>query len=218
MYYLKNSDQEYFSEFWMQERKYLTEVGAKLLTVDEANNHPFNDLLNRGINDTKPYLNTDYNYFCIPYELDEEIEGESSLLAEKVISDLINENLLGKFYIASTDAELGCFGECNYIDEKIIWNFSSPHLNTPFLIFDDNKEFFALIDYDLPLQIIGYRKNIIDNNHYIENRVGQSGWNNIFDRYDHYNKLSYIFKNYYEFLLPKEIDSVLDSKTTYSSK
>ena len=35
-----------------------------------------------------------------------------------------------------------------------------PHLNTPFFIFNPDESVFALIDFDLPLQIIGYSQDL----------------------------------------------------------
>lgn len=214
-FYLKDSDQEYFSKFWVQERKYLSEVGGKLLTVDEANTHPFSDLLITGsrgivgIDAMKPRLTHNYHYFCIPYELGEKVEDD--LVPETIISQLINDNLEGTIFIASTDASFGCFAECIYTNEEIVWNFSSSHLNTPFLIFDDKKEVFALIDYDLPLQIIGYKTHILDSKDYIKSKVGRNGWSTVFDRYSHYTNMPHLFNEYYKFLLPEKVRRFLDS-------
>lgn len=219
-FYLKDSDQEYFSKFWAEERKYLGKFGCILLTVDEANTHSFDDLVIKGCKGIvgsdaiKPKLSNDYNYFCIPYELGEKIEG--GLEPETIISQLINNNLSEPIFIASTDASFGCFGECSYINEDIIWNFSSPHLNTPFIIFDGKKEVFAIIDYDLPLQIIGYRNDILDSEKYIKNAVGNSGWNTVFKRYAHYTNMPHMFDKYYKFLLPKKVVNLLESMTIQS--
>ncbi len=216
-FYLQDSDQEYFSQFWSQEREYLDEVGARLLSVNEANIHSFSGLMIQGCHGIvgneamKPRLNHSYHYFCIPYELGEKIENE--LIPETIISQLINDNLDNPIFIASTDASFGCFSECLYINEEIIWNFVASHLNTPFLIFDDKKEVFALIDYDLPLQIIGYKDSILDNKKFIENRVGNSGWDTVFDRYSHYTNLPHIFDEYYDFLLPEKVVKLLNSMT-----
>ena len=112
-FYLKDSDQEYFSKFWVQERKYLSEVGGRLLTVDEANTHPFNDLLitgSKGIvgsDAMKPRLTHSYHYFCIPYELGEEIE--EGLVTETIISQLINDNLKSDPCCQSRRTKLGRF-------------------------------------------------------------------------------------------------------------
>lgn len=214
-FYLKDSDQEYFSKFWVQERKYLSEVGGRLLTVDEANTHPFNDLLITGskgivgIDAMKPRLTHSYHYFCIPYELGEEIE--EGLVPETIISQLINDNLKSAIFIASTDASFGCFGECFHTNEETIWNFSSSHLNTPFLIFDNEKKVFALIDYDLPLQIIGYKTHVLDSKDYIKSEVGRNGWDTVFERYSHYTNMPHLFNEYYKFLLPDKVVKFLDS-------
>ncbi|SUD90620.1 hypothetical protein [Psychrobacter phenylpyruvicus] len=213
-FYLKDTDKEYFGKFWALQRKFLEDEGGRLLSIDEANTHPFDNLIEKGskgitgASAMKPRLTQDYHYFCIPYELDDEVEG--GIETDVIIKDLINTNLEAPIFIASTDPRLGCFGECSHIDEDLIWNFSSPHLNTPFIIFDNKKEVFALIDYDLPLQIIGYKNSISDTNNYIKNKVGQSGWNNVFERYSHYTNMPYIFKEYYGFLLPKLIKQQLN--------
>lgn len=214
-FYSKNSDQEYFSEFWAPQKKFLEDEGGELLTTDEANMHPFDDLIvkgSKGITETdamKPRLSEDYHYFCIPYELGEEIKD--SLEPETIITNLINDNLETPIFIASTDASFGCFAKCQCINEDIIWNFASPHLNTPFLIFNEKKEVFALIDYDLPLQIIGYQHSIVDKHNYIANQVSQSGWDTVFDRYASYINMPHLFDEYYRFLLPKEVVKALES-------
>ena len=214
-FYLKNSDQEYFSKFWTQEREDLGKFGCRLLTVDEANTHSFDDLVIKsckgiaGSDAMKPKLAKGYNYFCIPYELGEKIDGD--LEPETIISRLINDNLDEPMFIASTDANFGCFGKCSYINEDIIWSFFSSHLNTPFIVFDSKKEVFALIDYDLPLQIIGYKNSIIDSEEYIKNKVGYNGWSTVFKRYAHYTNMPHMFNKYYRFLLPKKIVNYLDS-------
>lgn len=216
-FYLKNSDQEYFSKFWTQERKYLGKFGCRLLTVDEANTHSFDDLVIKGCKGIvgsdaiKPKLSKDYDYLCIPYELGEKMERE--LDPETIISQLINDNLDDPIFIASTDANFGCFGKCSYINEDIIWSFFSSHLNTPFIIFDSKKEVFALIDYDLPLQIIGYKKNIIDSRNYIKDEIGQIGWSTVFDRYSNYINMPHIFHKYYKSLLPEQVTEALNSMT-----
>lgn len=214
-FYLKNSDQEYFSKFWTEERKYLAKFGCRLLTVEEANTHLFDDLVIKGCKGIvgseaiKPRLSKDYNYLCIPYELGEKMERE--LKPETIISQLINDNLNEPIFIASTDANFGCFAKCSYINEDIIWSFFSSHLNTPFIIFDSKKEVFALIDYDLPLQIIGYKNNILDSENHIKNKVGYDGWSTVFNRYAHYPNMPHIFEEYYRFLLPKAVVNILDS-------
>ncbi|MBE0442958.1 hypothetical protein EI164_12985 [Psychrobacter sp. FME13] len=214
-FYSENSDEWYFSDNWRKERHELNQVDVTLLTVDKANTHPISELVIKGCSNNyntesmKPRIIEDYHYYCIPYELGEEIQD--GLEPETIISKLINDNLRNPFFIASTNPKLCCFGECSYINDDVIWGFSSQHIDVPFLIFDDKKEIFALIDYDLPLQIIGYKKNIIDNNDYIKNKVGQTGWNNIFNKYSRYSNMPYIFKEYYKFLLPKNVASFLDS-------
>lgn len=220
-FYLKNSDQEYFSKFWTEERKCLAKFGCSLLTVDDANTYSFDDLVIKGCkrivgNDAmKPRLSKDYNYLCIPYELGEKIDGD--LEAETIVSQLINDNLDEPIFIASTDANFGCFAKCSYLNEEIIWSFFSSHLNTPFIIFDSKKEVFALIDYDLPLQIIGYKNSILDSEEYIKNKVGHNGWNTVFERYAHYTNMPHIFEEYYRFLLPEKVVTYLDSIVIPSS-
>lgn len=214
-FYLENSDKWYFSNKWEEERHELNEVDVSLLTVDNANAHPINELIVKGCSNNssieamKPRLTEEYHYFCIPYELGE--ETEDGLEPETIISNLINDNLKNSIFMASTNPELCCFGECEYLDEEIIWGFSSQHINTPFLIFNDEKEVFALIDYDLPLQIIGYKKTITDNNGYIENNTGKMGWENIFKKYNRYPNMPHIFKEYYKFLLPSDVVHILES-------
>lgn len=219
-FYLQGSDQEYFSEFWTEERNHLSKFDCRLLTVDEANTHLFDDLVIKGCegivgNDAmKPVLSKDFNYFCIPYELGEKMEGD--LEPETVITQLINDNLHEPIFMASADASFGCFGECPYINEDIIWSFFASHLNTPFIIFDGKNEVFALIDYDLPLQIVGYKNIILDSEGYIKNKVGHNGWNTVFKRYAHYTNMPHMFDQYYKFLLPEQAVRFLDAMTIQS--
>ncbi len=84
-------------------------------------------------------------------------------------------------------------------------------MNTPFIIFDSKKEVFALIDYDLPLQIIGYKNSILDSEEYVKNKVGHSGWKTVFERYAHYTNMPHIFSEYYRFLLPEKVVNLLAS-------
>lgn len=74
-------------------------------------------------------------------------------------------------------------------------------MNTPFLIFNQDADIFALIDYDLPLQIIGYKPHLkVEIEHY---DVIQQGFNDVMQRYGSYTNMPNLFRTYYDFLLPE---------------
>lgn len=65
-----------------------------------------------------------------------------NLSADEIIIGLISDNLKSNIYLASTDKDKCCFVECKEINEDILYNLYSNHINTPFVIFDKNKNFF----------------------------------------------------------------------------
>lgn len=202
-YYLDSSDTYYLeSEYWSEERDFLKKNQCELLSRNEANNFNLSDFFKKNDTDIKPILKQDFKYFILPYELDDCIGN--SLTADEIIIKLISENLKNNIYIASTDKDKCCFIECkSTITEDIIYSLYGVHINTPFIIFDGDKKFFLLIDFDLPIQIIGYKDDIIDSNNFISNQIGQSGWSDLFLRYRSYVNLKNIFTNYYEQLMKK---------------
>lgn len=202
-YYLDNSDTYYLeSEYWSEERDFLKNNQCRLLNRDEANEFNLSNFFKKNDTDIKPILRRYFEYFILPYELDDYID--SDLTTDEVIIKLISENLKNNIYIASTDKDKCCFIECRLpITEDIIYNLYRSHINTPFIIFDTDEKFFVLIDFDLPIQIIGYKDSVIDGNNFISNQMGQSGWSDLFSRYRSYVNLKNIFINYYEPLIKK---------------
>ena len=67
-------------------------------------------------------------------------------------------------------------------------------------------------DFDLPLQIIGYKHDIIDSHGYICENIGVEGWQTIFRRYGSYVNMPMFFKQYYYFLLPEIVKKYLAHK------
>lgn len=202
-YYLYNSDTYYLeSEYWSEERDFLKKNLCVLLNRNEANNFNLSDFFEKNDTDVKPNLKQDFKYFILPYELDDCIEED--LTTDEIIIKLISENLKNNIYIASTDKDKCCFIECeSAITEDIIYSLYGVHINTPFIIFDKGKKFFLLIDFDLPIQIIGYKDDIIDSNNFISNQIGQNGWSDLFLRYRSYVNLKNIFTHYYAPLIKK---------------
>lgn len=199
-YYISGSDTYYLeSSRWVEERDFLMNNECRLLNVDEANQFDLTIFFKKNDDDIKPNLDKNFKYFIIPYELDDCIVGDLS--ADEIIIGLISDNLKSNIYLASTDKDKCCFVECKEINEDILYNLYSNHINTPFVIFDKNKNFFSLVDFDLPIQIIGYKGEVLDKNEFISNRVSQLGWLDLFKRYGHYTNLRYIFEKYYKSLL-----------------
>ncbi|ATR79854.1 hypothetical protein [Moraxella osloensis] len=200
IYYKPNSDIYYLeSDYWTEERDFLLSHQCRLLNVNEANMFNLGNFFQKNDDDIKPILNSDFHYFMIPYELDDEIIDDLS--ASEIILSLISENLHNKIYLASTDSDKCCFIECNNLDEDILYNLYNTHINTPFIVFDEDANFFALIDFDLPIQIIAFKKNIIDSYNFISNNIGQKGWDDLYQRYSSYINLQPIFNKYYKPLL-----------------
>lgn len=203
-FYLPNSDDYYLNSiFWKSEKNYLLSQHCKLLNTSQANNYDFDRFFIKNEADVKPRLSQEYNFFSLAYELDDEVNN--ALLVDNIIINLINDNLHNDVLLCSTDPDKCCVIQSHSVTKDIINTLVSPHLNTPFIIFNESSDFFVLIDFDLPLQIIGYKNEIIDKNNYVDNKVGEDGWNNVFQRYASYTNIPNILKEYYSFLLPKNI-------------
>ncbi len=204
-FYLPNSDKDYLiSDYWEEERKFLSLDNSRLLNREEANRYNLSTFFTKEMNDEKPKLNTIYKYYCIPYELDDVITEK--LKASNVILELLNDNLNHEIFLASTDNDKCCFVSCgDTFTENIMFTPCRTHTNTPFIVFDVYSRCFALIDYDLPLQIIGFRDVLIDSNSYLTNCYISEGWYTVFQRYSSYSNMPNLFKRYYYFLLPKMI-------------
>lgn len=204
-YYLDESYNDFYlyDSIWKYERERLASNNARLLDIKEANELNLQHFIYKNAEDDKPHLNQDYLFLTIPYELDDEIfSGNEDLNASVLISNVFNKYMNGKpLYLASTDHDLCCVVKAKYLNESIIFSLTSPHMNTPFLIFNEDAEIFALIDYDLPLQIIGYKPHLqVEIEHY---DVIQQGFNDVMERYASYGNMPYLFRTYYDFLLPK---------------
>lgn len=201
-FYEKNSDEFYKnSRFWKQERSFMAKENSKMLSVSEANRLRVDELFLKAKDDIKPRLNLDYEYVIIPYELDDKIVFEGKELVDHFVN-IVNSNLSSeKKYIVSTDSDKCCAFEFSCFNSNIIWNLSVPHLNTNFIVFDDKKHFFALIDYDLPLQIIGFKKDKVpdfDHNKWINYFCEQ--WEDVQKKYRIYINLLPIIEEYYPFV------------------
>ena len=199
-YYLLNSDDYYFnSSTWAENRLDLLEENAKLLSLNEANKLCLEKFCTKSDIDAKPNLSKDFQYLTIPYELDDIIYD--NITPTEIIVKLVNHHIQGKIILESTDRDSCCVVECEELSEMIIECLYMPHLNTPFFIFNPDESVFALIDFDLPLQIIGYSQDLnvkIDNYKSI-----QLGFESVFQRYASYTNMGNLFKEYYAFLLPK---------------
>lgn len=200
-YLLNDSHQYYFSGItWQKERNSLTKDNANLLTPSEANNLNIQQFFVKNDSDDKPHLNQNYRYFAFPYELDDEIFRDA--YPGHFIANTLNVYMKSRpIYLASTDNDKCCVVECLQLNDDLISILHSPHMNTPFLIFNQDADIFALIDYDLPLQIIGYKPHLkVEIEHY---DVIQQGFNDVMQRYGSYTNMPNLFRTYYDFLLPE---------------
>lgn len=200
----KTSDCYYrFDSTWQMERNLLAKNHAHLLNILEANQLNIQNFFIKNEFDDKPHLNRDYHYLTFPYELDDEILPENNeVTATVLISKTLNSFIQGQYiYIASTDSDKCCVIECYQLNDEIIHIPTTPHMNTPFLIFTEKADIFALIDYDLPLQIIGYKPHLkVEIPYYDEI---QQGFDTVLERYRSYTNMPNLFRTYYDFLLPK---------------
>ncbi len=156
-FYDLNSDEHYSSSFWSGERSGLRKLNSRLITVAEANLLSVNSLISNSKADLKLSSDSDFYYLAIPYELDDKIYCGESLLYNEIVN-LINKKLLGLKYLASTDRDKCCVVELNKFSLDIFWAIASGHLNTPFVIFNESKQCFFMLHYDLPIQIVGFKK------------------------------------------------------------
>lgn len=202
-FYATSDEYYHFNSTWQTERNVLLRNNAKLLNINEANKLNVQQFIEKRQNSYKPYLNKDYYYLTFPYELDDEVFPEDETFNITIlIATVLNSYMVNKpIYIVSTDIDKCCVIEAKYLNENIIFALTSPHMNTPFLIFNEDAEIFALIDYDLPLQIIGYKPHLnVQIEHY--DRI-QQGFHDVMERYASYGNMPYLFRTYYDFLLPK---------------
>lgn len=206
-FYLNNGSNETYQQksFFEDIRDIITKYDSKLLTLEQANQLNLQQFFVKNDGDISPHLNPNYHYLTIPYELSENLFSENldfdacALLTKELNRLLINRPI----YVASTDNDLCFMIECTYLTTQLIYysHCHGYHINTPFLIFNEDAEIFALIDYDLPLQIIGYKPHLnVEIEHY---DVIQQGFNDVMERYASYGNMPYLFRTYYDFLLPK---------------
>lgn len=197
-FYLPDSDKNYLSELWHSGRQHLQDKSTTLLSLDKANRLNLQQFFTKDRQDIKPRLNPSYNYFAIPYELDDMVYQDLDALT--IICDVLNPLMVGEpIVIASTDSDKCCVVKCDDLNEDSI--YSVYNLNTPFIICSSQVSVFALIDFDLPLQIIGYAQGVVLN---IKNEaLIQQGFDTVFKRYASYTNMRNLLKTYYDFLLPK---------------
>lgn len=203
-FYIEGSDEFYCGEFWEQNKIALQKQEAVMLSRDDANQLKIGDLFRKSVGDDKPNLNRDYDYFAIPYELDDDVHFKERKLID-CITNLINTNLHNEKFFASTDDDKCCVVRTAIFDEEILWAAASGHLNTPFVIFDERKNFFMLLDYDLPIQIIGYEKGCLPLEEVEKWKdFFHKEWPMVLRKYKNYQNLPSLVKRYYSFIeLPK---------------
>lgn len=178
----------------------MEEAGAELLTVADANQLAVETLLSPNQSLVKPQLSDDYHYLAFPYELDDETPIESHTLADEIIS-LINRMLGSPIYLASTDPEKCCVVRLKHFSLDIFWAISSGHLNTPFAAFDEHKNFYMILDYDLPIQVVGYRPGTLKQE-FVQKwtKYFQHHWPIVEQKYSHYSGLKGIVEEQYSFV------------------
>lgn len=205
-FYLENSDELYRSSIWEGERKTLEDNGAILLSADQANHLDIDEFFSRAAADIKPVLSKKFDYFALPYELDDQVllEGRRGGSCIDVVIEMVRE-YFKKPYIASTDANSCCVVQAKNLNADVIWSLFSGHLNTPFIVFDEARLTLVLIDFDLPFQIVGYRGNSAAKNaallwrkHFVET------WPDVVRKYRHYENLPDIVRSYYGFILKQD--------------
>jgi hypothetical protein len=205
-FYSENSDELYRSFIWEGERKTLENNGAILLSVDQANRLDVDEFFSRAGGDIKPVLSKEFDYFVLPYELDDQmlLEGRRGSSCIDAVVEMVSE-YFRKPYIASTDANSCCVVRANTLNADVIWSLFSGHLNTPFIVFDEVKQTLVLIDFDLPFQIVGYRGNSavkdmapLWRKHFAET------WSDVVKKYRHYENLPDIVRSYYGFILKQD--------------
>lgn len=199
-FYIQGSDELYFGPFWEGERRVLSNELACMMTREEANELHLESMFSKEINDDKPYLKNNYNFFAVPYELDDDISFNDQKLIEAVV-DLVNSQLESEIYYASTDRDKCCVVKSTKFSEKIIWSISSGHLNTPFIVFDKSKDFFLLYDYDLPVQLVGYKNGVLrDEDVSLWKDFFYREWPSVLKKYTSYCNLLPLMKKYYNFI------------------
>lgn len=203
-FYIEGSDEFYFGDFWEQNRIALQKQEAAMLSREEANQLRIVDLFRKSVGDDKPNLNRDYDYFAIPYELDDDVYFKECKLIDCIIN-LINTNLHNEKFFASTDDDKCCVVRTAKFNEEILWAAASGHLNTPFVIYDEHKDLFMLLDYDLPIQIIGYKKGCLPLKEVEQwKNFFHKEWPIVLRKYKNYQNLQSLVERYYSFIeLPK---------------
>lgn len=205
-FYLENSDELYRSFIWEGERKTLEDNGAVLLSVDQANHLDVDEFFSRTAADIKPVLSKKFDYFALPYELDDQVllEDRRDRSCIDVVIEMVGE-YFREPYIASTDASSCCVVRANTLNADVIWSLFSGHLNTPFIVFDEARLTLVLIDFDLPFQIVGCRGNSAARNaaplwrkRFVET------WPDVVKKYRHYENLPDIVRSYYGFILKQD--------------
>lgn len=205
-FYSENSDELYRSFIWEGERKALENNGAILLSVDQANRLDIDEFFSRSEGDIKPVLSRTFDYFALPYELDDQLllEARKGSSCIDAVVEIIGE-YFREPYIASTDADSCCVVRAKSLNADVIWSLFSGHLNTPFIVFDETRLTLVLIDFDLPIQIIGYRGNSVARDkaplwrkHFSET------WPDVVKKYRHYENLPDIVRSYYDFILKQD--------------
>lgn len=195
----KSDDVCLYGEYYKKLRD-LIDDRACLLSQEQANQLNIQHFITRNDGDDKPHLNRYYNYLTFPYELGDEVFD--GIEADELFLSALRPYLAGEIYLASTEKDRCCVGVCTDLTADVVWAFGVGHMNTPFLIFSQNPDVFALVDYDLPLQIIGHKPHVqVEVPHY---DIIQKGFDTVLRRYASYTNMRNLFRTYYDFLLPED--------------
>lgn len=146
-----------------------------------------------------------YDFFALPYELDDFLTYDGcEVECSSVVVGLCNEYLGKEKYVASSDQEKCCVAKVDEFDDSVLWCFSAGHLNTPFLVFDDSGLFFALVDYDFPLQVFGFKEEWEGGKEFgVCRDWAKSEWEIVKDRFSADDVTANILSNEYRFIIEK---------------
>jgi hypothetical protein len=199
-FYYPRSDRAYFGKWWQRERVALERLNVTLLPVAEANRLGMQELVSSSAAELKPFLSPEYSYLAFPFELDDDIEYEGSFLFHEM-ERIINLKISGIKHLASSDRDKCCVAKFETFALEILFTLAAGHLNTPFVLLDETKDVFFLLDLDFPIQIVGYRNGAFSDTEVTQwNGYLKSSWTVMRNTYIHYKNLIPIADKYYPFL------------------
>ena len=149
------------SQFWQETRENLARLGAKLLTVEEANGiffQRFFDSLCTGQSTDWPMYDclpeSDYIHIPIPYELDEHDERKiGGEFVENLIETHVKEHFSKQKYLFSGDQRECLALQFDSFSYDILHEIFSGHMTTPFVLFDENLDQCVLFHFDLCITV-----------------------------------------------------------------